>query len=119
MTDHLAQFGVKKAQAQKALDALSEAGKIKCKVSHKSGIEEHSFHSIEKTGNDIMYCAFHLGQPVGTGCNFALWPHATSLAKLVPLHTCLPACLQEFGKTKIYTALQEDGDDLSKEVRAK
>ena len=33
VTDHLAQFGVKKAQAQKALDALSESGKINCKVS--------------------------------------------------------------------------------------
>ena len=32
VTDHLAQFGVKKAQAQKALDALSESGKINCKV---------------------------------------------------------------------------------------
>ncbi|CAL5221855.1 g4116 [Coccomyxa viridis] len=52
VTDHLAQFGVKKAQAQKALDALSESGKINCK---------------------------------------------------------------EFGKTKIYTALQEAHDDLSKE----
>ena len=34
VTDHLAQFGVKKAQAQKALDALSESGKINCKVEH-------------------------------------------------------------------------------------
>lgn len=34
VTDHLAQFGVKKTQAQKALDALSEAGKINCKVLH-------------------------------------------------------------------------------------
>ena len=32
VTDHLAQFGIKKAQAQKALDALSESGKINCKV---------------------------------------------------------------------------------------
>ena len=32
VTDHLAQFGVKKAQAQKALDTLSESGKINCKV---------------------------------------------------------------------------------------
>ena len=32
VTDHLAQFGVKKAQAQKALDALSDSGKINCKV---------------------------------------------------------------------------------------
>ena len=32
VTDHLAQYGVKKAQAQRALDTLAEAGKIVCKV---------------------------------------------------------------------------------------
>jgi 26S proteasome regulatory subunit (ATPase 3-interacting protein) len=32
VTDHLAQYGVKKTQAQKALDTLSEANKIICKV---------------------------------------------------------------------------------------
>lgn len=50
VTDHLAQFGVKKAQAQKALDALTEAGKIKCKVDHNSGIEEYSFNYWEDRG---------------------------------------------------------------------
>ena len=60
-----------------------------------------------------------LDSPVGQAANlhkYASWPQAASLAKLVPLHSCMPACLQEFGKTKIYTALQEDGADLSKEV---
>ncbi|KAK9915390.1 hypothetical protein WJX75_008557 [Coccomyxa subellipsoidea] len=52
VTDHLAQYGVKKTQAQKALDTLSEANKIICK---------------------------------------------------------------EFGKTKIYMALQDSGEDLTKE----
>lgn len=33
VTDHLAQFGVKKAQAQRALDALVESSKITCKAS--------------------------------------------------------------------------------------
>lgn len=33
VTDHLAQFGVKKAQAQRALDALVESGKVVCKAS--------------------------------------------------------------------------------------
>ncbi|EIE19318.1 TBPIP-domain-containing protein [Coccomyxa subellipsoidea C-169] len=54
VTDHLAQYGVKKTQAQKALDTLSEASKIVCK---------------------------------------------------------------EFGKTKIYMALQNNGDDLTKELK--
>ncbi|BDA43751.1 Homologous-pairing protein 2 homolog [Coccomyxa sp. Obi] len=52
VADHLAQYGVKKTQAQKALDTLSEANTIVCK---------------------------------------------------------------EFGKTKIYMAVQDDGDDLTKE----
>ena len=47
---------------------------------------------------------------------YDLHRQATGLAKLMLLNTGLSACLQEFGKTKIYTALQEDGDDLSKEV---
>ena len=32
IADYLAPKGVKKAQSQKALDALVEAGKVKCKV---------------------------------------------------------------------------------------
>ena len=56
-----------------------------------------------------------LGQ-AATLHKYAAWLQATSLAKLMSFHACLPACLQEFGKTKIYTALQEDGDDLSREV---
>ena len=31
VSDHLAQFGVKKAQVQRALDTLSEGGKVTCK----------------------------------------------------------------------------------------
>ena len=32
VADMLAQFGIKKPQVQRAVDALSEAGKITCKV---------------------------------------------------------------------------------------
>ncbi len=41
VTDHLAQFGVKKAQAQKALDTLSDSGKINCKVGNST---DHRFY---------------------------------------------------------------------------
>ena len=44
VTDHLAQFGVKKAQAQRALDALVETGKITCKAS--PGCTCHHFNAL-------------------------------------------------------------------------
>ena len=60
VTDHLAQFGVKKAQAQKALDALSDAGKIKCKVRHRSSTENCSFDRVGEKGEANMHCALYL-----------------------------------------------------------
>ena len=45
--------------------------------------------------------------------------HASSSALYTIHHSrSWLSCVQEFGKTKIYTALQEAHDDLSKEVQA-
>lgn len=38
VADMMAQFGIKKPQVQRAVDALSEAGKITCKVRYDAGL---------------------------------------------------------------------------------
>ena len=89
------QFGVKKSQVTKALDALAEANKITCKVSlgASAAAAEHQ---------PFAHCA---------GCGTCLQRLAT-----VQACSCL-ADLQEFGKTKIYMPLQDAGPSLSKVVR--
>lgn len=88
VTDHLAQYGVKKAQAQRALDTLAEASKIVCKVTTRS----------------CLWIRLSMG---GAGR-----PTMNKRPK-----TMTTTCLQEFGKTKIYMKVQDENDDLSKEVR--
>lgn len=79
VADNLAQFGLKKGPIQKALDSLSDAGKIRCKVSIllKVMLIRHIMQS---------------------------------------LHILTVLALQEFGKTKIYVALQEEKAQSGKDV---
>ena len=88
------QFGVKKSQVTKALDALAEADKITCKV------------RLVDPQLQLSSRRLHTAQVVLHFCR--AWQQSRHAAAVD---------LQEFGKTKIYMPLQDAGPSLSKEVR--
>ena len=95
MADNLAQFGLKKGPIQKALDSLSESGKIRCKV---------------------------LCWEIGTA-NACIESSRTKFLRhwgsiFIPVfkRSALSSLMQEFGKTKIYVATQDQTDLPDKQV---
>ena len=46
VADMLAQFGVKKPQVQRAVDALAESGKITCKARHNAKGRSSSVYPV-------------------------------------------------------------------------
>lgn len=101
VSDHLAQFGVKKAQVQRALDALCESNKLMCK----------------EFGKAKLYLPL---QPDEAGLAKEV-EHMHSVHCCYPAHSCLsilhhrgklPAPLQELD------ALQQSNARLQEEVKA-